>query len=83
MKKLSKRQWDDISHRIVNKPCLFCGSQRLEPNPRYAVVGEVETLSVSCSKCGHLVFFDVDVLSAIADKMNEELIEKGQRTREN
>ena len=79
MKKLKDSQWRDLEHRIVNCRCPFCGYQSLQSNPRYATLGDIETLSVSCSNCGHLVFFDVDELQRRADEVDRKLREKGNR----
>ncbi len=79
MKELSKRQWDDLEHRIVNGFCPFCHHQSLQSNPRYGMVGDVASLSVSCSECGHLVFFDVEELRRIADEYDAGLRRDGLR----
>ncbi len=79
MKKLEDSQWRDLEHLIVNCRCPFCREQKLQSNPRYTTLGEVETLSVSCSKCGHLVFFDVEVLQRHADEIDEKYRKRGNR----
>lgn len=84
MKKLSERQWGDVASRVLNRTCTICGKQGYTwSEPNYDRIGKVDMLTVSCVYCGHVEFFDVVELAAIADKKNEEFIAKGLRTRDN
>ena len=79
MKKLSERQWNDLSHRIANRPCSFCKEQSLDDEPHYGTIGDIDVLMISCYKCGHIELFNVSELAAVADKINEDFIRKGLR----
>lgn len=80
MKELTEDQWRDVRPRINNRSCPVCGHS-VYSEPNYGEIGNVDVLTVSCCKCGHVEVYDVAELARIADAFNEQCIKDGMRTR--
>lgn len=79
MKELTKRQWDDVGYRILNRICPVCGRSGMYSEANYGEIGDVDVLTVSCCKCAHVEIYDVAKLVRIADAYNEKCIKEGLR----
>lgn len=73
MKKLKDSQWNDFKGRFQNYHCSFCNHQKLDfYEPKFLNVAGVDVVSVSCSHCGHVEFFDIEQVQRIADMIDEQ-----------
>lgn len=77
--KLSERQWSDVTPRLTNRACTACGEHHILHEPRYAKVGDIDMLITTCTYCGHVEMFDVEELAKLADALDREYRENGQR----
>lgn len=79
MKELSERQWADVAPRLTNRACAICGGHYISREPRYAEMGNAGILFTTCAYCGHIEMYDVAELANLADAIDREHRERGQR----
>lgn len=80
MERSFKAQWSDFRYRFGSYSCPFCNNQKLGfDNPKSVTSDGINAVAVSCSKCGHIEMFDVEVVKRIANEVDQESRDNGWR----
>ncbi len=80
MERPFEKIWSDFSGRYGTSYCPFCKNRSLDfTGYKLDKIAGVDVVAVTCKMCGHIELFDVDMVSEIADGIDEEYHKIGWR----